>query len=143
MRRTILAVLSLLIIGAWSQPAQAQVPEELADIIPAWADAFNAGDAAAVAAHYTEDAIRMPPAGDFQEGREAIAADVANYAGVGIELKAIGGLLEGNVASQWGAFRLTGTAEDGTAVEFKGRWMNSLKKKLSYYTIEITFLSRF
>jgi len=128
MRRTVLTLFSLLLVGAWSQPVQAQVPEELAPIIPAWEAAFNAGDAAAVAANYAEDAVRMPPAGDYQKGREAIAADIANYAGIGIELKAYGGLLEGSVASQWGTFKLTGTAEDGTAVEFTGRWMNALKK---------------
>ena len=128
MRRTILAVLSLLIVGAWSQPAQAQVPEPLKELIPEWAAAFNAGDTYAVAALYAEDAIRMPPEGDLQRGRDAIAADIANYAGVSIELRAVGGLLDGEYASQWGMFRLTGTAEDGTAFEFSGRWMNALKK---------------
>jgi ketosteroid isomerase-like protein len=128
MRRTVLALFSLVLVGIWSQPVQAQVPEELAPIIPAWAVAFNAGDAAAVANLYAEDAVRMPPAGEFQRGREAIAADVANYAGISIELEAYGGLLEGKVASQWGRFKLTGTAEDGTAVEYSGRWMNALKK---------------
>jgi ketosteroid isomerase-like protein len=128
MRRTLIAALSLLLVGAWSQPAQAQVPDELADLIPSWAEAFNAGDAAAVASHYTEDAIRMPPEGEFQRGSEAIAADIANYAGVSIELRAFGGMVDGKSGSQWGAFKLTGTAEDGTAVEFRGRWMNALKK---------------
>jgi len=128
MRRTILAALSLMLVGAWSQPARAQVPDELADLIPSWGEAFNAGDGAAVASHYTEDARRIPPVGDIQQGREAIAADVANYAGVSIELRAWAGMIDGKVGSQWGWFKLTGTAEDGTAVEFSGRWMNALKK---------------
>ena len=128
MRRTILTLFSLLIVGAWSQPVQAQVPEELADLIPSWAEAFNAGDAAAVASHYTEDARRIPPVGDIQRGREEIAADVANYAGVSIDLEAYGGQIDGAMGSQWGTFKLMGTAEDGTAVEFSGRWMNALKK---------------
>ena len=128
MRRTILTLFSLLIVGAWSQPVHAQVPEELAGLIPSWAEAFNAGDAAAVASHYTEDARRIPPLGDIQRGREEIAADVANYAGVSIELMAYGGMVDGNGGSQWGTFKLMGTAEDGTAVEFSGRSMNALKK---------------
>ena len=128
MRRTILAALSLLLVGAWSQPAQAQVPDELADLIPSWAEAFNAGDAAAVASHYTEDARRIPPVGDIQRGSEEIAADIANYAGVTIELRAFGGMVDGESGSQWGVFALMGTAEDGTAVEYTGRWMNALKK---------------
>ena len=129
MRRTVTAVVSLLIVAfAWAQPAAAQVPDELADLIPSWAEAFNAGDVAAVASHYTEDARRIPPLGDIQRGREAIAADVATYAGASIELRAYGGLVDGEIGSQWGTFKLTGTAEDGTAVEFSGRWMNALKK---------------
>jgi len=128
MRRTVLTLFSLLVVGAWSQPAQAQVPEPIADILPAWAAAFNAGDAAAVAALYAEDAARIPPVGEVQRGRDAIAADIGNYLGVSIELRAYGGMLDGNVGSQWGTFKLSGTAEDGTAVEFTGRWMNALKK---------------
>lgn len=128
MRRTILTALSLLLVGAWSQPAQAQVPEELADLIPSWAEAFNAGDAAGVAALYADDAIRMPPEGEFQRGAAEIAADVENYAGVSIELRAYGGMVDGKSGSQWGSFKLMGTAEDGTAVEFSGRWMNALVK---------------
>lgn len=128
MRRTILTLLSLSMVGAWSQPVQAQVPEEISGLIPSWAEAFNAGDAAAVAALYTDDARRIPPLGDIQQGREEIAADLANYAGVSIELRAYGGLVDGALGSQWGMFKLTGTAEDGSAVEFSGRWMNALKK---------------
>lgn len=128
MRRTIFAALSLLLVGAWSQPAQAQVPDELADIIPGWAEAFNAGNAAAVAAHYTEDAIRMAPEGDMQEGREAIAAATSEFAGVSIKLKAAGGLLEGDHASQWGMFELNWTGENGEPLAVSGRWMNALKK---------------
>lgn len=36
--------------------------------------AFNAGDAAAVAALYTEDAVALPPDGPFVRGRDAIQA---------------------------------------------------------------------
>ena len=128
MRRTVLVALSLLLVGAWSQPAQAQVPEEISDLIPNWAEAFNSGDTDAVAALYADDAIRMPPEGEFQRGRAEIAADVTNYAGVGIELRAYGGMVDGKSGSQWGTFKLTGTAEDGTAFEFNGRWMNALVK---------------
>jgi len=128
MRRTFPALLSLLLVGTWFQPAQAQVPEPFKDILPQWAAAFNAGDAAAVASLYAEDAVRIPPEGELQRGREAIAADLANYAGITIELNAYGGLMAGDVGSQWGTFKLSGTDEDGNAVEFSGRWMNALKK---------------
>jgi uncharacterized protein (TIGR02246 family) len=128
MRRTVLALLSVVAVGTWSQPAQAQVPEPLAELIPAWEAAFNAGDGAAVAAMYTEDGVRLPPEGDLLKGREAIAAELANYAGLSIDLRATGGQLDGSVASEWGTFELTGTDENGEAVKISGRWMNALKK---------------
>ena len=39
-----------------------------------WTAAFNKGDAAAVAAMYTEDAYVLPPGGDMVKGRSAIEA---------------------------------------------------------------------
>lgn len=38
-----------------------------------FAQAYNAGDAAGVAALYTEDAVILPPGAEMAEGREAIA----------------------------------------------------------------------
>ena len=43
----------------------------------AWVEGFNAGDAAAVAALYTEDAVAMPPNAPAMEGRDAIQAGFA------------------------------------------------------------------
>lgn len=43
----------------------------------AFAEAFNAGDAEAVAAMYTEDALVLPPGKEPIEGRAAIQADLA------------------------------------------------------------------
>lgn len=41
-----------------------------------FAEAFNAGDAEAVAAMYTEDAVVLPPGKEAIEGRAAIQADL-------------------------------------------------------------------
>ncbi|MBD0274217.1 MAG: SgcJ/EcaC family oxidoreductase [Acetobacteraceae bacterium] len=38
----------------------------------AWNDAFNKGDAKALAAHYTENALLLPPTHDVAKGRAAI-----------------------------------------------------------------------
>lgn len=52
----------------------------------AFAEAFNAGDAEAVAAMYTEDAVILPPGKEAIEGRAAIQtdleADFANMEGM-------------------------------------------------------------
>jgi ketosteroid isomerase-like protein len=70
-----LAALALAVVGC-----QAAVPltdEDLAaiaDVRQAYADAVLAGDAAAVAALYTEEAVEMPPNLPATEGRAAIQA---------------------------------------------------------------------
>ena len=127
MRSTLVGLVALLLAGTWSTPVQAQVPQPLEDVITEWQATFNEGDAEGIAVMYTEDAVRMPPEEELQRGREAIAADVGNYAGISIRLKAMGGLLEGDVAASWGMYELTGTGEDGEVTVVSGRWMNALK----------------
>ena len=55
-------------------PALAQDKATIQSLSDQFAKAFNAGDAAAVAALYTEDAIILPPGGDMMKGRSAIQA---------------------------------------------------------------------
>ena len=50
----------------------------------AWSVAANRGDAAAVAALYTEDATMLPPGMDIQHGRAAIEQAVATMGKSGI-----------------------------------------------------------
>jgi uncharacterized protein (TIGR02246 family) len=131
MRRTFLAVSLLLAAASACLPARAkaQVPEPVADLIPLYQDAFNAGDGAAVANLYAKDAVRLPPEGPELQGQKAIAADVVNnYGGTSIVLRAVGGLLDGDVATLWGVFELHGTDALGEAWTVGGRWMNALKK---------------
>ena len=135
MRKSVLTLLGLLAFGTWSQPAQAQVPEPLAEIVADFEATFNQQDGAGIAAIYTEDAVRFPPEEEAQHGRKAIAADVANYAGLSIDLEVVGGLLEGDVATSWGTYKLTGTDEDGEPIVISGRWMNALKKTAAGWKI--------
>jgi uncharacterized protein (TIGR02246 family) len=105
------------------------VPEPAAELISLYQDAFNAGDGNAVANLYAADAVRLPPEGPEIKGHQAIAADVHNnYAGTSIILRAVGGLLDGDVATLWGIFELHGTDALGEAWTVGGRWMNALKK---------------
>jgi len=61
-----------LVLGAAS--AFAQDKATIQKLNDAWTAAFNKGDAAAVAAMYTEDAYVLPPGADMIRGRAAIEA---------------------------------------------------------------------
>jgi uncharacterized protein (TIGR02246 family) len=66
-----LALLSLyLALGI--APALAQDKATIEKLNAAWMAAFDKGDAAAVAAMYTEDAYVLPPGGEMVKGRAAI-----------------------------------------------------------------------
>jgi uncharacterized protein (TIGR02246 family) len=61
-----------LAVGAAS--ASAQDKATIQKLNDAWTAAFNKGDAAAVAAMYTEDAYLLPPGAEMVRGRAAIEA---------------------------------------------------------------------
>ncbi len=52
----------------------------------AWLGAFNAGDAATVAACYTESARLMPPNAEILEGRDAIEPFIKGFVQTGAKL---------------------------------------------------------
>ena len=58
------------ILAAMSALAQSKAVIQKLD--EKWAEAFNKGDAAAVAAMYTEDAYVLPPGAEMVKGRSAI-----------------------------------------------------------------------
>jgi len=66
----------VMIIGCLSlgTPALAQNKATIEKLNDAWTAAFNKGDAAAVAALYTEDAYVLPPGSEMVKGRAAIEA---------------------------------------------------------------------
>jgi len=64
---------SLLVLTLMSLPAVAETAHEaIKKGAEAWPAAFNAGDAAAVAAQYSEDAMLLPPDATLVQGRQAI-----------------------------------------------------------------------
>jgi len=67
----IVMIIGCLSLGA---PALAQNKTMIEKLNDAWTAAFNKGDAAAVAALYTEDAYVLPPGSSMVKGRAAIEA---------------------------------------------------------------------
>lgn len=61
---------------AAAAPDMAKVKAEIQTLENAWAAAENAGDAKALAAFYTEDAVSMPRNRPMISGREAIQKDM-------------------------------------------------------------------
>jgi len=80
---------TLLLLFGCAQPAPTPPAPDLKAQIDAnnaaWAAAANRGDAAAVAAMYTETATMLPPGVDMQKGRAAIQKTIANIGGSGIK----------------------------------------------------------
>jgi uncharacterized protein (TIGR02246 family) len=61
-------------LGFGAAPALAQNKATIEKLNDVWTAAFNKGDAAAVAALYTEDAYVLPPGSNMVKGRAAIEA---------------------------------------------------------------------
>ncbi len=122
-----LALALLLIVGC-AAPQQDNTAEALADIEAGiettnqqWMAAFSEGDAAGVAACYTEDAQLMPPNGEIVSGREAVQANFqeAMNAGLNVRLETIE--LEGHGDTAYEVGRAIVTGEDGQTIdEYKG-----------------------
>ena len=71
MRIRAIVVIACLCLSA---PVMAQDMATIQRLSDQFAKAFNAGDAAAVAALYTDDAVILPPDGEIMKGRSAIQA---------------------------------------------------------------------
>lgn len=128
MHRKLLAVASILLLLTTAGVASAQeTPAPLSGILEDWEAAFNKGDYAAVAALYTEDAIRMPPGEELIRGRAGVVERSQQFAGFKIQLNTYSGLLDGDLGTSWGTYKLTGTVE-GKPMTIEGRWMNAAKK---------------
>lgn len=69
MRRIVMATVCLVLAAA---PALAQSKAVIQKLNDQWSDAFNRGDAAALAAMYTEDAYVLPAGAPLVKGRAGI-----------------------------------------------------------------------
>jgi uncharacterized protein (TIGR02246 family) len=68
------SAIMLCAVLAMASPARAQTAAAIQKLDDEWSAAFNNGDAAAIAAMYTEDAYALPAGHDMVKGRAAIEA---------------------------------------------------------------------
>lgn len=91
---------------AHGQDAKAEVTKAA----EAFATAFSANDGAAVAAAYTDDAVVMPPGGEFVKGRAAIDEVFAetNPTGMTLDLQIKDLEMAGDLVIETGGWSMTG-----------------------------------
>lgn len=100
---------------------------------PAWAEAFNAGDADAIAAKYWDDATIQPPHAPASTGRAAIrdhfAADIQNMKDAGMTLvipEANAVEISGELGYGAGIYNVT---DANGAVIDTGKFVNVFRKR--------------
>jgi uncharacterized protein (TIGR02246 family) len=97
-----------------------QRPEEIHE---AFTTAFNAGDAAALLALFEPDAALAPAPGQVVTGRAAIGEVLAGFLALKgrMTIETVRVIRSGDVALLHGAWILSGTGPDGSAIEMAGR----------------------
>jgi len=88
MRDAAFAVVMVLLVGCAQPVANPPAPDLKAQIDAneaAWAAAANRGDAAAIAAMYTETATMLPPGMEIQKGRAAIEQTLTHMGAGGMK----------------------------------------------------------
>lgn len=114
--------LFLLCVGCTAPEAD---EEQLRTTSKAWEDAFNAGDAKALAAIYAPDAKLLPPNSDFVQGREAIQEYWGPFIeGVQGELEIQEVFVQGNLANVIGTYIID---VDGEVVD-RGKYIEVWKR---------------
>ncbi|MFN2453055.1 MAG: SgcJ/EcaC family oxidoreductase [Pyrinomonadaceae bacterium] len=89
-------------------------------------DAFKRGDAAGIAALYTDEATLLPPDNPMMSGREAIQSFWQGAMNMGIKeakLETVEVEVEGNLASEVGSFALTVRPESGEGTTLTGKYV--------------------
>ena len=117
MRTTLLALWAVIVLG--SAEAQAESAREAITVAGAkFQEAFNRGDAAAVAQLYTPDGAVLPPDAPRADGREAIQRFWQGMIDAGLRELALQTMEveeAGNIAYEVGTGALKATTTSGTA----------------------------
>ena len=119
-------VAALALVGG--SVVQAAHHEDYAAMADAWEAAYNQGDAAAVAAMYVEDGMRMPPNAPTVTGREAIQAQIEQGIGMGmvkVDITTVDSKVMGD--DGWARGTYVGMDAEGNTIA-KGKWVQVGKK---------------
>jgi len=100
-----------------------QVEADAQAHLATWLEAANAGDAAGVAASYTEDAVYLDPWGSVHQGRAAIQEYFRQSLARSTDWEATfdGLVIQGDLVAGYGTWSATPVAPEGAAA-IGGRW---------------------
>ena len=108
-----------------------QVPAETAATNHRFEQAFNRGDAAALAALYTENATLLPPGADLMTGRQAAQSFWQATYGSGarnLSLNTVSIESYGDVAREIGRFSVNVPGQGGQTTRVEGKYVVIWKK---------------
>lgn len=135
MRNVSALLLSLALIAvAGCAPRSEDIPE---DVIAGWEKAYNNGDAAGVAAIYSEDAILMAPNAPAVQGRAAIAQFMQEGMAQGpslISIKTDESFTRGDDGVRRGTYRVT--TKEGQEIEV-GKYVELWKKNAGKWELRV------
>lgn len=127
-----LSSVPLLAMQTGSQPASTASDKAIVAVADQYVKATLAGDAKAIAALYTEDAVEMPPNAPSVKGRAAIQqmyeknfkeAKTGNFAVTHVDSRS-----SGDVGYDVGTYRQTITPTGGTEMKDTGKYIVVLKR---------------
>jgi len=96
-------------------------------VLAEYTRAYNAGDSAALAQVYSEDAVMLPPNGEIVRGRAQIEAFWKKGMGKGLKLEVADAKLDGTVAYAAGIYSFP-PGPKGPGPTDRGKFMVGLKK---------------
>lgn len=132
MSKTMRVLLASVFVMSLSGPTRAESPrDEIEAALVSFAAAFNKGDAAAVAAHYAEDAAVLPPDSARIDGRLGIETFWKGAIDAGVSdlaLKAVEVVPGGDYAFEIGEVSFSMKGTDGAKATSAGKYIVVWKK---------------
>jgi len=137
MKRWSIWVLAAILIVAAGCAPKADAPADVATIkamAVAWGPAITAGDAAALTEQFADGAIRLPPNGPIQVGKEAILSSLRAFldlysveeVDVAEDVRVVGDLA---FARGTGASKSTPKVPGAAIIDDKGKWVSVYRRQ--------------